>query len=49
VLATLRTDVPLEQTNIEELRWRGAKREALEQICEELGDVAALARVPAWR
>jgi 5'-3' exonuclease len=48
LLATLRTDVPLEQVDVEELRWRGAKREALEQVCEELGDVAALARVPAW-
>jgi 5'-3' exonuclease len=47
-LATLRTDVPLEQIDIEDLRWRGAKRELLEQMCEELGDVAALARVPAW-
>jgi 5'-3' exonuclease len=47
-LATLRTDVPLEQTDIEELRWRGAKREALVQMCEELGDLAALERVPAW-
>ncbi len=48
-LATLRLDVPLEQTDIDELRWRGAKREALEQVCEELGDTAALARVPAWQ
>jgi 5'-3' exonuclease len=48
VLTTLRTDVPLEQREVEQLRWRGAKRDALTQICERIGDVAALARVPAW-
>jgi 5'-3' exonuclease len=44
-----RLDVPLPQIDVEDLRWRGAKREALEQLCEELGDTAALARVPAWQ
>ncbi|PRP90649.1 DNA polymerase I [Enhygromyxa salina] len=48
-LATLRTDVPLDQRDVDELRWRGAKREALEQVCEELGDTRALERVPTWR
>lgn len=48
-LATLRTDVPLEPRALDELRWRGARREALEQVCELLGDTRALARVPAWR
>lgn len=48
-LATLRLDVPLPQTDLDELRWRGAKRAELEQLCEELGDTAALARVPAWQ
>jgi 5'-3' exonuclease len=47
-LATLRTDVPLEQREVDELRWRGAKRDPLTEICEYLGDVAALSRVPAW-
>jgi 5'-3' exonuclease len=47
-LATLRTDVPLEQRDLDELRWRGARREALEQVCEFIGDTRALARVPAW-
>ena len=47
-LATLRTDVPLDQLELDELRWRGAKREALTQVCEELGDTSALERVPAW-
>lgn len=47
-LATLRTDVPLEQQSIDELRWRGAGRDALAQVCELIGDRAALERVPAW-
>lgn len=47
-LATLRLDVPLEQRELDELRWRGAKRAALTSICEQIGDVAALSRVPAW-
>lgn len=48
-LATLRADVPLEQSDVDELRWRGAKRAELERVCEEIGDTRALARVPAWR
>ena len=48
-LATLRTDVPLPQQQVEELRWRGAKRDELEAVCAEIGDSRALARVPAWR
>jgi len=48
-LATLRTDVPLPEREVDELRWRGAKREALEQLCEAIGDTRALARVPAWQ
>ena len=48
-LATLRTDVPLPQTDVDQLRWRGAKREPLEQLCEAIGDTRALARVPAWQ
>ena len=49
VLATLRTDVPLPQTQLEQLRWRGADRAALEAICAQIGDQRALARVSAWR
>ncbi len=48
-LATLRTDVPLPQRELDELRWRGAKREALERLCAEIGDTRALDRVPAWQ
>ena len=48
-LATLRTDVPLAETSVEQLRWRGAKRAALEAVCEMLGDSRALERVPSWQ
>jgi 5'-3' exonuclease len=48
-LATLRTDVPLPQRDVDELRWRGAKRDALVRLCEEIGDTRALERVPAWQ
>ena len=47
-LATLRTDVPLEES-LEDLRWLGAIREQLEPFCAEIGDVAALEKVPQWR
>ncbi len=48
-LASLRTDVPLPQRELDELRWRGARRDALERLCAEIGDTRALERVPAWR
>ena len=48
-LATLRTDVPLAETTLEQLRWQGARRAALEALCEEIGDRRALERVPQWR
>ncbi|HLT35398.1 MAG TPA: 5'-3' exonuclease H3TH domain-containing protein [Enhygromyxa sp.] len=48
-LATLRTDVPLPERELDELRWRGAKREALTRICETIGDTRALERVPSWQ
>jgi len=48
-LARLRTDVPLAETEVEQLRWRGAKRAELEAVCAEIGDTRALERVPAWR
>jgi 5'-3' exonuclease len=46
-LATLRTDVPLEDTT-DDLRWRGASRAALTAFCRELGDDDILERVPRW-
>jgi 5'-3' exonuclease len=47
-LATLREDVPLE-ASLEDLRWRGARRELLAGLCAELGDERLLERVPRWR
>ncbi|HLF37814.1 MAG TPA: 5'-3' exonuclease H3TH domain-containing protein, partial [Anaerolineales bacterium] len=45
-LATLRTDVPLEQ-NLKDLQWRGA-RKRLRKLCKELGAGRLLDRVPRW-
>lgn len=42
-LATLRTDVPIEES-LDELRWKGPDRPALEVLCEELGERALLDR-----
>ena len=47
VLATLRTDAPLTDT-LDDLRWRGARREALTALCRELGNEDFLARVQRW-
>ncbi len=47
-LATLRTDVPLEET-LDNLEWRGACRADLSRLCDELGDRRLLARVPRFR
>jgi 5'-3' exonuclease len=48
-LATLRTDVPLPEQDVDALRWRGADRQALTALCEAIGDTRALERVPRWR
>lgn len=47
-LATLRTDVPLEE-GIEDLRWRGASRLELTALCRETGDAGLMERVQRWR
>jgi 5'-3' exonuclease len=47
-LATLRIDVPLAE-EIDDLRWRGARRPDLAHLCEELGDDALVERVHRWR
>jgi len=47
-LATLRTDVPLGET-IDDLRWRGARRDELTALCREIGDEAFLERIMSWR
>ena len=47
-LATLRTDVPLTE-DLEDLRWRGARRKPLAELCKELGDSRLQDQVPQWR
>jgi 5'-3' exonuclease len=47
-LATLRTDVPLAE-DLEDLRWRGARREDLTRLCREIGDEELLDRIARWR
>jgi 5'-3' exonuclease len=47
-LATLRTDVPLAE-DVEDLRWRGARRAELTQLCDELGERSVLERPMRWR
>jgi hypothetical protein len=36
-LATLRTDVPIEES-LADLEWKGARRDPLFRLCHELGD-----------
>ncbi len=47
-LATLRVDVPLEETP-RDLEWRGARRSELAAFCAEIGEEGALERVPRFR
>jgi 5'-3' exonuclease len=47
-LATLRTDVPLAE-EIDDLRWRGARRSELQALCREIGDKRFVERVQRWR
>ena len=47
-LATLRVDVPLTE-DIDDLRWRGARREELTTLCREIDDEGFLERVALWR
>ncbi|MCA9599743.1 MAG: flap endonuclease [Myxococcales bacterium] len=47
-LATLRRDVPLAE-GLDELRWLGADRELLEELCSELGETALLSRIAQFR
>ena len=44
-LATLRDDVPLPQT-LDDLEWRGPKREALEDFCAGIEDDDFVSRIP---
>jgi 5'-3' exonuclease len=47
-LAVLRTDVPLTE-DLEDLRWRGARRQDLTALCAEIGDDAFVDRMTSWR
>ena len=47
-LATLRVDVPLEQ-HVDDLRWQGARRAELIEICRDIDDEGFLERVSRWR
>jgi 5'-3' exonuclease len=47
-LARLRTDVPLAET-LDDLRWRGSRRDALLAVCAEIGEDEVPARMPLWR
>ncbi len=42
-LATLRLDVPIEQS-LDDMKWRGVDRPALETLCEKLGETRLLTR-----
>jgi len=43
-LATLRTDAPISES-LDDLRWRGPNRGALETLCEEIGERQLLSRI----
>ena len=47
-LATLREDVPLTES-LEDLEWRGARREELTALCAEIGEPEFLERVERFR
>lgn len=47
-LATLRRDVPLTEMR-DDLRWRGADREALTALCTTIGDMGFVDRMKHWR
>jgi 5'-3' exonuclease len=47
-LAVLRTDVPLDES-LDDLRWRGARRGAFEEMCDELGARDLRSRPHRWQ
>jgi 5'-3' exonuclease len=47
-LATLREDTPLVES-LEDLEWRGARRDALAALCDQIGEPEFLERVERWR
>jgi 5'-3' exonuclease len=48
-LARLRTDAPVAETRLEELRWRGAPRERWLAFCDEIGLPRLRTRPHRWR
>jgi 5'-3' exonuclease len=48
VLASLRLDAPLVE-DLEDLRWEGGRRQALVDLCRELGEDELVGIVPRWR
>ena len=47
-LATLREDAPLTET-LDELEWKGVRREQLTALCAQIGDEEMIGRVERWR
>jgi 5'-3' exonuclease len=47
-LATLRVDVPLAES-LDDLRWRGARRDELTRFCRDIEDESFLERVDRWQ
>ncbi len=47
-LAILRTDVPLKES-LDDLEWKGADKDALEELCAEIGEKNVPARIKRWR
>jgi 5'-3' exonuclease len=47
-LATLRLDVPLGE-ELADLHWRGARRQAVEELADELGRPEVFGRIDSWR
>lgn len=47
VLATLREDVPIRE-NLQELAWKGARRDELVALCEEIGEKTLLNQIDRW-
>jgi 5'-3' exonuclease len=48
-LATLVTDVPLPQTSMDDIAWRGADRAGLAAFCERIGDDRFMNKVSDFR
>jgi 5'-3' exonuclease len=47
-LATLRTDADLPES-LDDLRWRGARRGELADVCHLIREAEVVSRMPAWR